>query len=341
MWKIGWNEVSNIQITYFPDANVLAINRQKLLSRIPAHRDILSGCSRYFQAMFLSGMKESTENEIDYEIPGPMLDAIVKYCYTGLTVDNMDTVMEAVHYLEYFQIDFSVVEGVQFMLENSCVDNWVDLRLIAERQGFQRFLMESLQFTDSFFEALRHQEKFYELSMQSIQSILKRNTLDCSDEEFVFDTIVKWYKRDKEKREKHLPDLLKLIHLPRLSRSVSSLATIYLTNLLTKFPFQFITSYLMEFCLDHCSEMMELASAFLSDNDADAKRSSGRMSGKIIAFNDTTIRVYAEKTKKWSTFKLGRYGATDGLSLNDHWMNGIEYCCPIYDEQIVSSVSLR
>lgn len=95
----------------------------------------------------------------------------------------------------------------------------------------------------------------------------------------------------------------------------------------------------MDFCLDHCPEMMELASEFLSHDDANAKRSSGRMSGKIIAFNDTTIRVYAEKIKKWSTFTLGRYGAINALSLSDQWMDGITYYCPIYSDGFFSSVS--
>lgn len=176
--------------------------------------------------MFASKMKETTEKEIYYDIPGPILDGIVKYCHTGLTTDNIKTLMEAAQYLDYFQIDFAVDEGVQFMLENLCVDNWVDYRFIAERQCLQRFLKESLEFSDSFFDALRQRQDFYEMSMESMESVLKRDTLDCSNEEFVFDTIVKWYKRDTEKREKHMPDLLKLVHLPRLSRSVSSVATI-------------------------------------------------------------------------------------------------------------------
>lgn len=93
----------------------------------------------------------------------------------------------------------------------------------------------------------------------------------------------------------------------------------------------------MEFCLDHCSEMMELASEFLSHDNA--KRPNGRMSGKILAFNDRTIRVYAEKTKKWSTFTLGRCGGTDVLPLSDHWLDRIEYYCPIYSNGFFSSVS--
>lgn len=290
-------------------------------TRIPAHRDVLSRSSLFFKAMFSSRMREATANEINMaEITGSTLNEVIKYCYTkNVTTDNMEILINT---SEFFQFNDDVVsECVTLMSKNLCIQNCMNFVIITEKYGLKEFLHSSMSFIDLFFESMCYSDTFRNITVETLQYILKRDTLKVSNESIIFDTILKWYTYDKQSRKSYLPQLLKLIRLSDLDRT-------------------FISSFFLGFCTDHaCVEMFEAASEFLSqDENILHRRSVRRLGDRIVAYNDKTIQVYSARTEKWLTLKYVGDAASNALTFEDRWMKRIEYYSPLYCEGYIYGV---
>ena len=62
----------------------LIIGRQ----RFHAHRNILAAASSFFKAMFLSGMEEQEQSEIQlHDISAEIFQVLIKFLYTGIDLD--------------------------------------------------------------------------------------------------------------------------------------------------------------------------------------------------------------------------------------------------------------
>lgn len=85
--------------------------------------------------------------------------------------------------------------------------------------------------------------------------------------------------------------------------------------------------------------MFEATSEFLSQDDNSIhKKSDRRLPDKIVAFNDHTIQVYVEKTKKWTHF-IHVCEKSKAVAYEDRWMEKIEYFSLIFSDGYLSGVS--
>lgn len=125
--------------------------------------------------------------------------------------------------VDYFQLNDAVIDAcLDLMSKNLCVENTMNFVIASERRGRNDLILASMEFVDLFFDSMRMHGKFNEMFVGTLQSILKWDTLEVSNEEFVFDAIMKWYKYDKRNRKQYLPDLLKLVRLSDVDRTVRS-----------------------------------------------------------------------------------------------------------------------
>ena len=56
----------------------------------PCHRAVLAACSRYFEAMFSGGLKESQDSEVNFDnsIHPEVLELLLDYAYSSRVIIN-------------------------------------------------------------------------------------------------------------------------------------------------------------------------------------------------------------------------------------------------------------
>lgn len=163
---------------------------------------------------------EKAEEVVNVDVfSGSYLAQFVEYCYTqNVTIGNMEILIEMV---DFFQLNDAVYDTcLELMSKNLCVENILNFVVTSEKRGRNDLILSSMEFIDLFFDSMRTHDQFNELFVGTLQNILKRDTLTVSNEQFVFDAIVKWYKHDKRNREQYLSDLLKLVRLSDVDQTV-------------------------------------------------------------------------------------------------------------------------
>lgn len=104
--------------------------------------------------------------------------------------------------------------------------------------------------------------------------------------------------------------------------------------------FQFIATVFLDFAAAHeCAEVLDETTVFLSQDDNSIhKKSNRRLADKIVAFNDHTIQIYGEKTKKWTQLSYV-CDKSKAVAYEDRWMKKIEYFSPVFSHGYLSGVS--
>lgn len=184
--------------------------------------DVLSRSSLVFKSMVElceTDREIPEERTVYFSFSGSCLTQLVQYCNTqNVTVANMEILIGMV---DYFLLNDAVTDTcLELMAKNLCVENIMNFVIASEKRGRNDLILVSLEFIDLFFDSMRSHDKFNEISVGTLQNILKRDTLEVSNEEFVFDVIIKWYAHDKRNRKQFLPDLLKLVRLSDVDRTV-------------------------------------------------------------------------------------------------------------------------
>ena len=187
-----------------------------------AHKVLLAASSRFFDAMFSSGMKESTQNEVELEdgdLTKEAFEIILDFIYSSilpLTEDNVLDVLEAADHLEILSV---VKKCSLFIVNNLSQDKFhMETRLkiyrVAERHNLTELREESLQALALKFGEICEEDGFKEnITADELLVLLSRNDLSVPSETFLFKTMIAWIKYDKEERLPHAPKLLDKVRL--------------------------------------------------------------------------------------------------------------------------------
>ena len=189
--------------------------------RFHAHKVILITCCPYFEAMFLSGMAESKQTEVDLQGVEPdAFDAILKLLYTGqirVTTENVQSVLTAA---SIFQIEHLKTACAGFLKKQLAPFNCLGIKAFAEVHGCSKLVEEAVKFSISRFTEVAACDEFSVLSTDDVVELLSRDDLKVHSEEDVFDAAVRWVGYDLSKRAQLMPKLLAQVRLPLLSPAV-------------------------------------------------------------------------------------------------------------------------
>lgn len=195
-----------------------------IFNRIPAHRVVLIGASKYFKAMFYSGMTDCGKKEISLEnITGKALAILVHYCYTGLIKidrENIEELLPAASQLEFEEIEKQCSIFIKYYLVRNplhCVSyyavaklyNFVGVQQVAERL-MQKHFMD-----------IKDTPEFQEMDFNLLHKLIKSDYLNVQHEEDVFKCVIKWTIHKKIERNKHLVDFMKIIRFGQMEVDVS------------------------------------------------------------------------------------------------------------------------
>ena len=182
--------------------------------QIRCHRNVLAVASRYFQAMFRSGVEEST---VQLTMAPEILSTIVQYIYTGeikLTIDNVESLVKACDVLQLDTLKASCESFLMNQVERTNVFRVyrfaASYRLVNLERKARRFILSE-------FRTVAFTDEFKELSCTQLIEIIKDDDVNVEYEDVVFDAVLGWIRHDLANRKSLVEMIFGLVRLPYCS----------------------------------------------------------------------------------------------------------------------------
>uniref|UniRef100_A0A4W3H1D0 Ectodermal-neural cortex 3 n=1 Tax=Callorhinchus milii TaxID=7868 RepID=A0A4W3H1D0_CALMI len=188
------------------------------------HRAVLASCSRYFEAMFSGGMKESQDSSVDFHdsLHPEVLELLLDYAYSArvlINEENAESLLEASDMLQFHDIREASAE---FLERNLHPMNCLGMMLLSDAHRCDRLFDLSWQMCLANFAALGHTEDFLRLPKDKLAQLMLSEELQVEDESLVYEAAMGWVKFDADRRREHLAELLSCVRLALLPESYLS-----------------------------------------------------------------------------------------------------------------------
>ncbi|OCT73811.1 hypothetical protein XELAEV_18032775mg [Xenopus laevis] len=178
----------------------------------PCHRLVLASCSPYFRAMFLSDLEESKKKEIDLEDVDPdVMGKILHYIYTSEIEITEKNVQDIFSVANMFQIPSIFTVCVSFLQKKLCLSNCLAIFRLGLLLDCPRLAVSARDFVCDRFNLIARDSELYELSPDELIAVISSDSLNIEKEEDVFEVVMKWASKEKEKRTKALPVIFESI----------------------------------------------------------------------------------------------------------------------------------
>lgn len=183
-----------------------------------AHRVILAASSAYFEAMFASGMTESTNSEIKLKgLECSAFDAILDFMYTGkvnLCKENIQAVLSAASMLHIHHLKR---ECSKLLASYVTPLNCLGIKAFAESHGCDDLARCAMECELTRFNEVTAGEEFLLLPADQLVEIISNDNLITNSEEDVFNGICKWVNHDHTTRSPCFPACFRHVRLSQMS----------------------------------------------------------------------------------------------------------------------------
>uniref|UniRef100_A0A6A7FTI1 Kelch-like protein diablo n=3 Tax=Hirondellea gigas TaxID=1518452 RepID=A0A6A7FTI1_9CRUS len=182
------------------------------------HRIVLAAVVPYFNAMFTSDMVESKQKEITMKgIEAGALESLINFAYSGkikIDAENVQSLLVGASFLQLIQVKEACA---CFMKHRIHIRNVLSVRYFGETFSCQSLVKACNRYLQKHFVHVAESEEFLNLNFDDVLEIISRDELNVPSESCVFEAAMSWVKRDLEKRNDHLPEMLTKIRLPLLT----------------------------------------------------------------------------------------------------------------------------
>uniref|UniRef100_A0A3P9JVA7 Kelch-like family member 41a n=1 Tax=Oryzias latipes TaxID=8090 RepID=A0A3P9JVA7_ORYLA len=209
------------QSTLLQDGLKELLNENKLIDctlkvedrSIPCHRLILAACSPYFRELFFSVDGKEVENkEVVLENLDPnIMELIVNYLYSA-EIDIYDSnVQDILALANRFQIPSVFTVCVNYLQKELTMKNCLAIYRLGLMMNCARLAMTARDYIADRFEAVAEDKDFLELAPPELFAIIGADALNVEKEEVVFEALMRWIRKDKEKHRKSLEEAFDFI----------------------------------------------------------------------------------------------------------------------------------
>ncbi|XP_076026068.1 kelch-like protein 41a [Genypterus blacodes] len=202
------------QTTLLQDGLKELLNENKFIDSIlkvgdrsfPCHKLILAACSPYFRELFFfDDGKEEDKKEVVLENMDPsVMEMIIKYMYTAEMEITDDNVQEVLAVANRLQIPSVFTVCVNYLQKKLSQKNCLALYRLGVTTNCHRLAVAARDYIADRFETLAKEEDFLDLSPHEVFAIIGADALNIEKEEVVFESLMKWIRKDKENRGKTL-----------------------------------------------------------------------------------------------------------------------------------------
>ncbi|KAG8516304.1 Kelch-like protein 25 [Galemys pyrenaicus] len=184
----------------------------------PCHRAVLAASSRYFEAMFSHGLRESQDDAVSFQdnLHPEVLELLLDFAYSSRVAiheENAESLLEAGDMLQFHDVRDAAAE---FLEKSLLPSNCLGMMLLSDAHQCRRLYELSRRMCLAHFETVRQSEDFNSLSKDTLLDLVSSDELEAEDERVVFEAILQWVKHDLAGRQAHLPELLRRVRLALL-----------------------------------------------------------------------------------------------------------------------------
>uniref|UniRef100_A0A7E4VL21 BTB domain-containing protein n=1 Tax=Panagrellus redivivus TaxID=6233 RepID=A0A7E4VL21_PANRE len=169
--------------------------------KLPGHSYVLAQRSRYFEAMFASGMIETISKQIEvHETSIDGFKSVLKWIYAGTAkFKSINSTFDALHLTQMYELECKFQNmAIDFLKDNCASDNVCLILNEAVLLSLDVLCDFAIEFvSNKFCEILKH-ESFQRLSVDALNEILTRVVVPTSHID-VFHAVVGWMKANFSK----------------------------------------------------------------------------------------------------------------------------------------------
>ncbi|XP_028992421.1 kelch-like protein 41a isoform X1 [Betta splendens] len=209
------------QSTLLQDGLKELLNENKLIDcilkvgdrSIPCHRLIMAACSPYFRELyFAEDVVEADKKEVVIENLDPnVMEVIVNYMYSAEIDINDDNVQDILAAANRFQIPSVFTVCVNYLQKNLSRKNCLAIYRLGLMLNCIRLAVAARDYIADRFETVSRDEDFLQLAPPELFAIIGADALNVEKEEVVFESLMRWIRKDKEKRVKSLGEAFECI----------------------------------------------------------------------------------------------------------------------------------
>lgn len=170
--------------------------------KMPGHKALLSARVPFFRGLFESSMAEATSGEVSIsneQFDAKTIEALLGYVYTGTITLNDATVFDTMVAANFLGIESVMDECAQFMRKRLHTGNALTLLQHCRHMGYHKIDDILHRFIDKNAYTISETDDFKALSVDELESFLRRSSLNVDSERQVFEMISRWMGEDKAK----------------------------------------------------------------------------------------------------------------------------------------------
>ena len=179
------------------------------------HKTLLSAMSSYFDAMFSSGMRESISGHVTFpEMDPELFEIVIRFLYTGKADITTDNAIELLHIASVLQIKSFQLVCENYLNPHITPENCLKIWKLAVLHDCENLVSMAVKMVARNFKVIHQTEEFLELEGNEVAAIIKEDELDVESEDKLCDIILKWIKKDRDKRVADAGTIFENIRLP-------------------------------------------------------------------------------------------------------------------------------
>ncbi|ELT99693.1 hypothetical protein CAPTEDRAFT_145048, partial [Capitella teleta] len=185
-------------------------------STIDCHKLVLAMASPFFETMFRSGFKESTQKEVHLDFTNSeIIRKLVDYFYSGEIDINSDNVDDIVTGSEFFCLTDLKIHCGAFMTSQVDSSNCLAFYRCARQYSLGKLVPHCFEHMLSHFEnEFCSSESFVDLTEKELIEVLCDDRLRAENEDIVFHSVVRWVEADLEQRNTAFTRIAPFVRFP-------------------------------------------------------------------------------------------------------------------------------
>ncbi|XP_038607822.1 kelch-like protein 29 [Tachyglossus aculeatus] len=188
------------------------------------HQNVLASCSLYFKDLIKRSPRDGSRGVEKLELSmsnlrADVLELLLEFVYTGsLIIDsaNAKTLLEAA---SKFQFHTFCKVCVSFLEKQLTASNCLGILAMAEAMQCGELYNMAKAFALQIFPEVAGQEEILNISKDDFISYMSNDSLNTKAEELVYETVIKWIKKDSAMRAQYAAELLAVVRLPYIHPS--------------------------------------------------------------------------------------------------------------------------